>query len=145
MLLGCVLPVMGLEIKPLPKDMTVSQALYINCLQRTQTQQLLKSYLMVGLHSTYQHPEQALKSAVPLYDARFKALDSFFRARIKDPEHLAYLDKSVALWEESKALLVQSPNKTNGLKLYHDFRMLVKLLGKAKVLAKKSFKAVGYD
>ena len=142
-LLGVALPVLGLGIKPLPKNVSVSKALYINCLQRTQTQQLLKAYLMVGLHSTYQDPKQALKKAIPKYDVRFKALDSFFRARIKDAEYIAYLDQSAALWKESKVLLELPPNKENGQKLYHNFRRLVKLLGKSKVLAKKSFKAVG--
>ncbi len=142
LLLGVALPVLGIEIKPLEKDVTVSQALYTNCLQRTQTQQLLKTYLMVGLHSNYQHPKQALKEAILKYDARFKAIDSFFRARIKDAEHIAYLDQSIALWKESKALLEAPPSKKNGQKLYQGFRRLVKLLGKAKILAKKSFKAV---
>jgi len=142
-LLGIVLPVSGIEIRPLAKDVTVSQALYINCLQRTQTQQLLKTYLMVGLHSTYQHPKQTLKEAILRYDARFKGIESFFRARIKDTEHIAYLDQSAVLWGESKALLEALPSKENGQKLYHNFKRLVKLLGKAKVLAKKSFKAVG--
>lgn len=141
-MLGFALPIMALEIKTLPKDITVSQALYINCLQRTQTQQLLKTYLMVGLHSSYQDPKQALMEAIPKYNARFKALDSFFRLHIKDTEHIGYLNKSAALWEENKILLKQLPSKENGQKLYQNFKILVKLLGKSKVLAKKSFKAV---
>ena len=143
LLWGVALPVFGLEIAPLPKNVTVPQTLYINCLQRTQTQQLLKAYLMEGMHSTYQHPKQTLEVAIPEYDARFKAIDSFFRARIKDAEHIAYLDQSVVLWKKSKALLEAPPGKENGQKLYRNFKKLVKLLGKSKVLAKKSFKAVG--
>ena len=142
-LLGITLPIMGLDIKPLPKNVTVSQALYINCLQRTQTQQLLKTYMMIGLHSTYQNPKATLSEAIPKYNKRFRELDTFFRARIKDAKHIAYLNKAATLWKKSKALLKKAPTKENGKKLYHNFRKLVKMLGKAKVLAKKSFKAVG--
>jgi len=143
LLLGLMLPAMGLDIKPLPKEMSVSQALYINCLQRTQTQQLLKTYLMIGLHSNYRDPQKMLAEAIPAYDKRFRELDSFFRARIKDSEHIGYLDKAAALWHKSKILLGATPAPENGEQLYRNFKTLVKLLGKAKVLAKKSFKAVG--
>ena len=136
-------PAMGLDIKPLPKEMSAPQALYINCLQRTQTQQLLKTYLMIGLHSNYKNPKKSLAEAIPRYDKRFGELDTFFRARIKDAEHIAYLDKAALLWKESKTLLEASPTPEHGKQLYKNFKTLVKLLGKAKVLAKKSFKAVG--
>ncbi len=139
---GLALPAMGLDIKELPKEMHVSKALYINCLQRTQTQQLLKTYLMIGLHSSYKNPKKSLAEAIPRYDKRFGKLDTFFRARIKDTEHIAYLDKAVQLWKESKTLLEASPTPEHGKQLYKNFKTLVKLLGKAKVLAKKSFKAV---
>jgi len=143
LLLGFFLPVLGLEIKPLPKEITLSQALYTNCLQRTQTQQLLKAYILVGLHNRYKNPVKTLQEAIPKYDARFWEFDRYFRERIKDAEHVAYLDKAAALWKESKALLSQTPTKANGKKLYNNFRALVKNLGKSKVLAKTSFKAVG--
>lgn len=132
----------ALEIKQLPKDITTSQALYVNCLQRTQTQQLLKAYLLQGLNSSYKNPEQMLKDALPLYDARFMQLDLFFRKRMKDPEHIAYLDTARKIWKQSKLILEAKPNKENAKKLYAHFRKLVKVLGKAKVLVKRGFEAI---
>jgi len=133
---------LALEIKALPQGLTVSQALYTNCLQRTQTQQLLKAYIMVGLHSSYQNPQKSLSSGVLAYDKRFKALERFFRERIKDAEHVQYLDEANSLWEKSKTLLEAEPTKESAVQLYSNFQSMIKLLGKTKILAKKSFKAV---
>lgn len=142
-LLITTLSISGIEIRRLPQDTTVSHALYINCLQRTQTQQMLKAYLMIGISSSYKNPKEMLRGAIPEYDARFWEFDAYFRKRIKDDEHVAYLDKAKDIWIRSKKLLEQTPTKENALILYKNFHSLVKYLGKAKVLAKKSFKAVG--
>jgi len=141
--LGVALPVVGLDIKPLAKDTSVPVALYINCLQRTQTQQLLKTYLMTAMNSSYKNPKEELADAIPKYDKRFYEFDAYFRERLHDAEHIGYLDKAVVVWKRAKAMLEAPATKENAKKLYKDFRTLVKLLGKAKVLAKKSFKAVG--
>ncbi len=135
--------VMGIDIVPLEKNTPVSKALYINCLQRTQTQQLLKEYILIGMHNSYKNPKETLKKAIPEYDSRFWQFDSYFRERITDAEHVGYLDKAATIWKESKVLLEGTPTKENALILYKNFHALVKYLGKAKVLAKSSFKAVG--
>ncbi len=142
-LLGMTLPYVALDIKPLDKDTAVAKALYINCLQRTQTQQLLKTYLMIAMKSSYKNPKQELAESIPKYDKRFYEFDTYFRKRLHDAEHIEYLDKAVVIWNRAKIMLEAAPTKENAKQLYKDFRTLVKLLGKAKVLAKKSFKAVG--
>jgi hypothetical protein len=141
--LAITLPALSLDIEPLAKDTPVPKALYINCLQRTQTQQLLKIYLMIALNSSYKNPKQELAESIPKYDKRFYEFDAYFRERLHDAEHVGYLDKAVVVWKRAKAMLETKPTKENAKKLYTDFHTLVKLLGKAKVLAKKSFKAVG--
>lgn len=136
-------PAMSLDIQPLPKDIKIPKALYINCLQRTQTQQLLKLYIMKGLSSSYKNPSKELAEAIPAYDKRFWQFDTYFRDKLKDKEHIAYLDKAKKIWQQSKITLKQAPSKDNALILYDNFKLLVKYLGKAKVLAQKNFKAVG--
>jgi len=99
-LVGTWMSVFALEIQPLPQGSSISRVLYINCLQRTQTQQLLKAYLMAGVNSGYHHPKETLLYAIPKYEKRFQEIDRFFRKRIKDPKYIAYLDKAVLLWRE---------------------------------------------
>ena len=134
----------GLDVPPLPANMTTSQALYINCLQRTQTQQMLKDYLMVALKSTYKNPQKSLKDGIPLYDNRIHQLNDYFLPLLVDyPKEKKMVADALAIWNESKKLLEAPPTKANALTLEKNFLKMVHNLGKAKVLATKSFKAVG--
>jgi hypothetical protein len=124
--------------------MSVSKALYINCLQRTQTQQLFKDYLMIGLKSSYKNPKKSLKEGIPKYEERLDKLNAFFLPLLADqPKVQAELKKARTIWDESKELLLASPTHKNAKILEKNFHEMVHLLGRAKVLAKKSFKAVG--
>ncbi len=136
--------VWSLDVAPLPANMTTTQALYINCLQRTQTQQLLKDYLMVALNSTYKNPKQSLNEGIPLYDKRIHQLNDYFLPRLsKHPKVKQKVADALTIWETSKKLLQAPPTKANALILEHNFLTMVHDLGTAKVLATKSFKAVG--
>ncbi len=57
---ACVTHLKAMEFDPIPSDLPLSRALFINCLQRTQTQQLLKMYLMIALKNNYKDPEKNL-------------------------------------------------------------------------------------
>ena len=134
----------SLDVPPLPKNMTVSQALYINCLQRTQTQQMFKDYLMVALESNYKNPKKSLKDGIPLYDKRIQKLNDYFLPLLTDhPEEKQRMLDALAIWKESKKLLEAPPTQANALILEKNFLKMVHNLGKAKVLDTKSFKAVG--
>ena len=134
----------SLDVPPLPKNMTLSQALYINCLQRTQTQQMLKDYLMAALKSTYKNPNKSLKEGIPLYDKRIHQLNDYFLPLLSShPKEKKIVADALTIWNESKKLLQAPPTRANALTLEKNFLTMVHNLGKAKVLAKKSFKAVG--
>jgi hypothetical protein len=134
---------MAVDIPELPKKMSVSRALYINCLQRTQTQQLFKEYLLVALGSSYKHPKESLAKSIVAYQKRLDELDVFFQPLLTDPAIKKMIADAMVIWKESKAMLEVTPTKENALVLEKNFHKMVKLLGKYKVLSKKSFKAVG--
>jgi len=134
---------MAADIPELPKNMSVSRALYINCLQRTQTQQLLKEYLMVALKSSYKNPQKTLPKSIVAYEKRLKELDVFFQPHLKDPAVKKMISDAMQIWKESRVMLESTPTKENALVLEKNFYKMVKYLGKYKVLSKKSFKAVG--
>ncbi len=53
------------EIDPFPENGTLTDVFNTNCLQMTQSQQMLKAYIMKGLHSTFDNPAGDLKRAIP--------------------------------------------------------------------------------
>ncbi len=135
---------MAIDIPELPKEMGITKALYINCLQRTQTQQLFKEYLMVGLSSSYKNPKKGLADAIVKYDKRIHQFDEYFKPLLSShPKEQKQVADALVIWKESKILLETTPTKDNAVILEKNFIKIVKLLGKAKVLAKKSFAAVG--
>jgi len=133
----------AINIEKLPAGISVSRALFINCLQRTQTQQLLKEYIMVGLKSNYKNPKKRLADAIGAYDARLKALNDFFLPKITDEKIKGMLNEAASIWVESKKILELPPKKDKALILKKNFKKMIKFLGKAKVLSTGSFKAVG--
>jgi len=133
----------AITIEPIPKDISISRALYVNCLQRTQTQQLLKSYILSGMDLKYKNPKKELAEAIGKYDERLQSLHRFFQARITQKEVKEKLTKALLTWTESSMILKTSPKKSKVLVLQKNFKEIISLLSSAKVLAKKSFKAVG--
>jgi len=69
--------------QPLP-ICPLGRALFVNCFQRTQTQQLLKEYLMSALGSTHKSPKEELPKSVEKYDKRFRMPYDYFMKRLKD-------------------------------------------------------------
>lgn len=137
------LPLSAVEIEPVSSEIPLEKALFVNCLQRTQTQQLLKEYLMAALNSSYKNPKQELPKSVEKYDRRFRILYDYFVKRIKQPEARKKMEEARSLWEESKKLLLAPPSQENALKLQKNFQAMIRLLSAPKVLkVKKSFKAV---
>ena len=133
----------AVEIEPVSPDLPLGKALFINCLQRTQTQQLLKEYLMAALGSSYKNPKEELPKSVEKYDKRFRILYDYFMKRIRDDAARKKMEEAKRLWEESKAMLLAPPSKENALKLRENFKKMIHLLGAPKVLkTKKSFQAV---
>jgi hypothetical protein len=141
MVLSTILP--AVEIEPVDPDIPLGKALFINCLQRTQTQQLLKEYLMVALKSSYKNPKEELPKSIAKYDKRFYVLYDYFMKRLKDEAARQKMEEAKKLWEESKPLLSSAPSRENALKLQESFDKMIHLLGAPKVLkTKKSFAAV---
>ena len=133
----------SLDIKPLKSNFSLTKALYINCLQRTQTQQLLKEYIMIALKSNYDNPKEKLPKDVKAYDERFYVLYNYFMHKLKDKQARKKMKKAKDLWESSKKILLKEPDNKNIMILDNNFKEMIHLLSAPKVLkTKKSFKAV---
>ena len=145
-LLSLVFPyfIEAFEVKRLSNNPSLEEALYINCLQRTQTQQLLKTYLMIALNSNYNNPKKRLPEAVKEYDKRFYLLYDYFMKRLKDKKAISKMQEAKRLWEESKSIILQKPTMHNALILDKNFKKMIHLLSAPKMLnKKKGFKAIG--
>jgi len=109
-----------------------------NCLQMTQSQQILKTYVMVGLNSSFQNPKETLKKAVVDYDKRAHQMHDYFHNLLgdKNVKARASFDEALKLWESSKTMLETVPNEKNALKLRENLQtMITKLLEGTKPLA----------
>ncbi len=49
----------------------------------TQSQQMLKAYIMVGLNSTFQNPKEDLEKAIIDYDKRAHQVRDYFQTLLK--------------------------------------------------------------
>ena len=117
------------EIDPFPKNGTLTDVFNTNCLQMTQSQQMLKAYIMKGLHSTFDDPAGDLKRAIPAYDRRFRLIKDYFRSRLKNnPEALKAFDEAQKIWEESRKILEAPPSREGALKLKANFNRMIPLL-----------------
>ncbi len=129
-------------IKPLPSDITLSQALNNVCEEKTRTQQLLKDYLMIGLKSCYNKPEKNLKRLIELFDVRLYDIKHYFVPKI---QKLGKMDKAqmiedaLVLWEKDKIILANKPTKEGAITLQNDFKTILGKLKAVRVLLKKSF------
>ncbi len=108
-----------------------------NCLQMTQSQQMLKAYIMIGLHSDFQNPKANLAKAIPLYDKRAHQVRAYFRQRLSGHEDAKKaFDEAMILWNANKKMLLSTPTKENALKIKKNFlSMINKLLAGTKPLA----------
>jgi len=108
-----------------------------NCLQMTQSQQILKAYMMIGLNSNFGNPKENLAKAIPLYDKRAHQVRAYFQKRLDgyDDAQKAF-DEAMLLWNTNKAMLLQPPTKENAVKIKENFLLMInKLLLGTKPLA----------
>ncbi len=127
MLLFTVL-VFALKVEPIPKGATLTDYFNTNCLQMTQSQQMLKAYIMKGLHSNFDDPAGSLKKAIPVYDKRFENIKNYFQSRVKDKNAIKAFNKAEKIWKKSKKILESKPTKKGALKLRNNFSKMIPLL-----------------
>ncbi len=118
----------ALEIRPLKENATLTDIFNTNCLQMTQSQQMLKAYIMKGLNSNFDNPNKNLKKAIPLYDKRFLDIKKYFQTKLKDKEAIEAFNKAQKIWNESKEILEKNPTKEGALKLKENFEQMTPLL-----------------
>ncbi|RUM66097.1 MAG: hypothetical protein DSZ06_03975 [Sulfurospirillum sp.] len=130
------------EIFPFPKNASLTENFSTNCLQMTQSQQILKAYIMVGLKSNFQNPKENLKKAIVDYDIRAHKVKEYFQDLLKKSNKngadsaIKAFDEAMNLWQENKKMLELTPSKKNGLIIRKNFlKMINKLLDGTKPLA----------
>lgn len=127
----------GFEIDPFPEGAPLVEIFSTNCLQMTQSQQILKAYVMVGLNSSFQNPKEKLRNAIPVYDKRMHQVRAYFHERLDSHEEAKKaFDDALALWDESKRMLQEIPTHKNALKIKKNFLIMIdKLLAGTQPLA----------
>ena len=126
------------EIDPFDPNASLTENFSTNCLQMTQSQQILKAYIMVGLDSNFQNPAGNLKRAIVAYDHRAHQVHDYFHKLlgVENSAAKAAFDEALQLWEASKHLLEQPPTQENALIIKANFqKMITKLLEGTKPLA----------
>jgi hypothetical protein len=118
----------GFNIEPFPKKGEIVEVFNTNCLQMTQSQQLLKAYIMKGLGSNFGNPSDSLKKAIPIYDKRIVQISDYFKERLDDDKAKESFDKALRLWRESKKMLETPPTKENALAIKENFSKMIPLL-----------------
>jgi len=122
----------ALEIEPFdPQKASLSDAFDTNCLQMTQSQQMLKAYIMKGLNSNFDDLSGKLENALPAYDRRFTQIRSYFQPLLKgNPEALEAFSKAQSIWEESRKILAKPPTPQGALQLKENFSQMTLSLGR---------------
>jgi hypothetical protein len=126
------------EIDPFNPGASLTENFSTNCLQMTQSQQILKAYLMIALNSKFQNPKENLAKAIVDYDKRAHQVRAYFHKLLGDKNQAAKdaFDEAMRLWQENKKMLEQPPRQENALKIKENFlRMINKLLEGTKPLA----------
>ncbi len=128
---------LGFVIDPFPKNSPLIDTFSTNCLQMTQSQQILKAYVLVGLNSTFQSPQKKLTDAIPLYDKRMHEVRAYFHKKLKSEDDAKKaFDEALDLWNKSKKMLVKTPTKINALRIKKNFQIMInKLLDGTQPLA----------
>jgi hypothetical protein len=126
-----------LKIFPFPENGSLTDIFNTNCLQMTQSQQMLKAYIMTGLNSNFDDPKGSLKRAIPLYGKRFQKIKSYFLTISEDKEAKEAFDKAETIWLESRRILEAKPTPEGALKLKDNFEKMISLLLKGSKPASK--------
>ncbi len=131
-----VVSLSAFEIDPYKKA-PLLETFSTNCLQMTQSQQMLKAYMMIGLKSNFQNPKKSLKKAIVIYDDRMYKVRDYFHAKLgsHDDAKKAF-DDALKIWKESKVMLESKPTKENAIKIRTNFLLMIdKLLAGTHPLA----------
>jgi len=125
------------EIDPFPKGAPLLEIFSTNCLQMTQSQQMLKAYVMIGLNSNFGNPKRDLKKAIINYDHRMYQVKAYFDKKLSTHEEgKKAFAEALKLWKKSKVMLENEPTKENALRIKENFlTMINKLLAGTKPLA----------
>jgi hypothetical protein len=127
------------EIDPYPKNASLTEIFSINCLQMTQSQQMLKAYVMVGVKSNFQNPKKHLTKAIVDYDKRMYQVKEYFYKVLKKKSHKSgriAFDEALKLWKINKKMLESEPTKENVLIIQKNFlEMINKLLAGTQPIA----------
>lgn len=127
------------EIDPYPEKASLTEIFSINCLQMTQSQQMLKAYVMVGVKSNFQNPQEHLTKAIGKYDERMYKVREYFNEKLNKKSHKSgkiAFDKALELWKTNKKLLEVEPSKKNVLVIQKNFlEMIDQLLAGTKPIA----------
>ncbi len=118
----------ALKVEPIQKGASLTDYFNTNCLQMTQSQQMLKAYIMKGLKSSFDDPDGSLKKAIPIYDKRFEDIKKYFQSRVKDKNAKEVFNKAEKIWKESRKILEAEPTKEGALKLKENFSKMIPLL-----------------
>ncbi len=121
-------PLFGFEIEALPKDSSLPTVFGTNCLQMTNSQQILETYIMIGLKSNFDNPKKNLSRAIPRYDSRIHQISDYFQSRLKDENAKKAFDEAIEIWNQSKAILEKTPTKQGAVTLKKNFRVMIKKL-----------------
>ena len=125
------------EIDPFDSEASLLENFSTNCLQMTQSQQILKDYMMIGLHSNFGNPKESLSRTIPLYDKRAHQIREYFQKHLNGHEAAKKaFDEAMMLWSDNKVLLLQKPTRKNAVTIKNNFlKMIDKLLAGTKPLA----------
>ena len=133
----------GFNIEPFPQNAPMLEIFSTNCLQMTQSQQILKAYIMVGLGNSFGNPKESLDRAIPIYDKRMDKVRDYFQKKLSEnPKDKAFIkakksfDTAHKLWKSSKKMLLTKPNSKNALLIRANFLLMIdELLKGTKPLA----------
>ena len=127
------------KIDPYPKGTSLTEIFSINCLQMTQSQQMLKAYVMVGVKNNFQNPEEHLEQAIVDYDKRMHQVREYFYTVLTKKAHKdarKSFDDALDLWKINKKMLEMKPSKKNVLLIKKNFlKMIDKLLEGTRPIA----------
>ena len=127
------------EIDPYPKNASLTETFSINCLQMTQSQQMLKAYVMIGVKSNFQNPQKHLTKAIVDYDKRMYEVRAYFHKYLKKKSHKSgkiAFNEALKLWKINKKMLEAEPTKENVVIIQKNFlEMIDKLLAGTQPIA----------
>jgi len=131
------------KIDPYPKGASLRETFSMNCLQMTQSQQMLKAYIMIGLKSKFQNPKKNLAKAIVDYDKRIYQIRDYFNANFRTKYDKKSFDKAIELWKKNKEILESEPSKERALLIKKNFLlMILKLLDGTKPLVSSELKLI---